>query len=105
MKKYRNVLSKIGLGKEYVFKSPHNQATFEISKRIWSSATDCDGAGGGAGKEGRLEDDESNPNLNPNANPNFFDHNSNSVVDPNSAEKICEVRGVFKAVRISVKSD
>ncbi|CAL5329855.1 unnamed protein product [Camellia sinensis] len=87
-KKYRNVLSRIGSGKEYVFKSPHNQATFEISKKIWSSATDRGGAGGGAGEEGGLEDNESNPNPNPNANPNLFDHNSNGVVDPNSSEKI-----------------
>ncbi|THG09644.1 probable transcription factor At3g04930 [Camellia sinensis] len=86
-KKYRNVLSKIGSGKEYVFKSPHDQATFEISKKIWSSAADRGGAGGGAGEEGGLEDDESNPNPNPNANPNLFDHNSNGVVDPNSSEK------------------
>ena len=69
-KKDRNVLNKIGSGKEYVFKSPHDQATFEISRKIWS--------GGG------LEDDEANPN--PNPNPNFFDHNNNGI-DANSSEK------------------
>ncbi|XP_010548762.1 PREDICTED: probable transcription factor At3g04930 [Tarenaya hassleriana] len=35
-KKYRNVMSKINSGKEVFFKSPHDQATFEISKKIWS---------------------------------------------------------------------
>ncbi|PSS10187.1 Transcription factor [Actinidia chinensis var. chinensis] len=75
-KKYRNVLNKIGSGKEYVFKSPHDQATFEISRKIWS--------GGG------LDDDEANPNSNsnsnPNPNPNFFDRNNNGI-DANSSER------------------
>ncbi|GKC47755.1 probable transcription factor, partial [Tanacetum coccineum] len=34
-KKYRNVVSKIASGKEYVFKSPHDQATFDIACMIW----------------------------------------------------------------------
>ncbi|GMI65252.1 hypothetical protein HRI_000194500 [Hibiscus trionum] len=36
-KKYRNVMSKISSGKDFSFKSPHDQATFEISSRIWSN--------------------------------------------------------------------
>ncbi|KAK1319914.1 Mediator-associated protein 1 [Acorus calamus] len=36
-KKYRNVLAKIEAGKEVAFKTPHDQATFEISRKIWSS--------------------------------------------------------------------
>ncbi|XP_052175454.1 probable transcription factor At3g04930 [Diospyros lotus] len=84
-KKYRNVMSKIGSGKDYVFKSPHDQATFEISKKIWSDAA-CRGgavaAAGGGGEEGGLEDEEPNPN----PNPNSFDHNINGV-DANSSEK------------------
>lgn len=35
-KKYRNVISKISSGKEFSFKSPHDQATFEISRKIWA---------------------------------------------------------------------
>ncbi|CAN8260417.1 unnamed protein product [Cochlearia groenlandica] len=35
-KKYRNVMSKISLGKEVFFKSPHDQSTFEISRKIWN---------------------------------------------------------------------
>lgn len=53
-KKYRNVLSKISSGKEYVFKTSHDQVTFEISKRIWGNV-------GGASRE--LEDDDGNGNL------------------------------------------
>ncbi|KAL0454624.1 UNVERIFIED_CONTAM: putative transcription factor [Sesamum latifolium] len=37
-KKYRNVINKFGTGKDYTFKSPHDQATFEISSKIWGSA-------------------------------------------------------------------
>lgn len=37
-KKYRNVVSKLASGKEYVFKSPHDQATFEIASKIWKDA-------------------------------------------------------------------
>ncbi|KAL6559294.1 hypothetical protein OROGR_004411 [Orobanche gracilis] len=36
-KKYRNVINKFGSGKDYTFKSPHEQATFEISSRIWGT--------------------------------------------------------------------
>ncbi|CAH8386152.1 unnamed protein product [Eruca vesicaria subsp. sativa] len=35
-KKYRNVMSKFGSGKEFFFKSPHDQSTFEISRKIWN---------------------------------------------------------------------
>ncbi|XP_074323966.1 putative transcription factor At5g28040 [Apium graveolens] len=54
-KKYRNVLSKISSGKEYVFKTSHDQLTFEISKKIWGNV-------GGVSRE--LDDDEGNVNLN-----------------------------------------
>nr|GEX05181.1 hypothetical protein [Tanacetum cinerariifolium] len=36
-KKYRNVVRKIASGKEFVFKSPHDQATFDISCKIWNN--------------------------------------------------------------------
>lgn len=39
-KKYRNIVSKINSGKDFSFKTPHDQATFEISSKIWS----CSGA-------------------------------------------------------------
>ncbi|KAJ0253823.1 transcription factor [Hirschfeldia incana] len=35
-KKYRNVMSKFGSGKEVVFKSAHDQTTFDISRKIWN---------------------------------------------------------------------
>ncbi|CAB4285165.1 unnamed protein product [Prunus armeniaca] len=61
-KKYRNVLNKIASGKEVSFKSPHDQATFEISRKIWSNI-------GRIGPEDNALDDE-DPSPNPN-NPNF----------------------------------
>ncbi|GER38421.1 DNA-binding storekeeper protein-relatedtranscriptional regulator [Striga asiatica] len=36
-KKYRNIINKFGSGKDYTFKSPHEQATFEISAKIWGN--------------------------------------------------------------------
>ncbi|CAJ1976209.1 unnamed protein product [Sphenostylis stenocarpa] len=64
-KKYRNVVSKISVGKEFSFKSPHDRATFEISQRIWSNTAPITGP--------VEDDDEINPNPNPypNPNPNF----------------------------------
>ncbi|XAR52502.1 hypothetical protein NMG60_11020622 [Bertholletia excelsa] len=79
-KKYRNVMNKIGSGKEYVFKSPHDQATFEISRKIWSGAAAVAGGAGG-GEEGGLEDDEANHN------PNSIDQNNNGIDVHNSDKK------------------
>ncbi|KAF7144335.1 hypothetical protein RHSIM_Rhsim05G0159700 [Rhododendron simsii] len=56
-KKYRNALSKMESGKEFVFKSPHDQAAFDISKKIWSN----DAVRGGGG----FDVDDSNPNPSP----------------------------------------
>ncbi|TKY52153.1 Mediator-associated protein 1 [Spatholobus suberectus] len=58
-KKFRNVLNKISSGKEFSFKSPHDRASFEISRRIWSNTAPITGP---------VEDDDE---INPNANPNF----------------------------------
>lgn len=87
-KKYRNVMNKMGSGKEYVFKSPHDQATFEISRKIWGGGGSGVGAsvrGGVVMEEGGFDDDDGNPNFsvnfieqspNPNfnLNPNGIDH-------------------------------
>ncbi|XP_057720840.1 probable transcription factor At3g04930 [Arachis stenosperma] len=62
-KKYRNVLNKIGSGKEFNFKSAHDQATFEISRKIWSNL--------GPVADNALDDDEINLNPIPNPNPNL----------------------------------
>ncbi|XP_010674885.2 probable transcription factor At5g28040 isoform X1 [Beta vulgaris subsp. vulgaris] len=60
-KKYRNVLSKMSSGKDFVFKSPHDQATFEISRKIWTNLS--------PNFRGVVEfdDDDQNPNPNPNS--------------------------------------
>ncbi|KAK7284274.1 hypothetical protein RJT34_19018 [Clitoria ternatea] len=64
-KKYRNVLNKIGSGKDFSFKSAHDQATFEISRKIWSNVAPIG--------DNSLEDDEINlnPTHNPNPTPNL----------------------------------
>lgn len=36
-KKYRNAAAKMGSGRGFVFKSPHDRASYEISRKIWSS--------------------------------------------------------------------
>lgn len=85
-KKYRNVVSKLSSGKDYIFKSPHDQATFEISKKIWSGAATIT-AGGSGGVGGEFDEDEGNPNpkLNFNiSNPVLNDHNINGGVDVNN---------------------
>ncbi|CAO2837122.1 unnamed protein product [Amaranthus hypochondriacus] len=59
-KKYRNVLSKMSSGKEFVFKSPHDQQTFEISRKIWTNLS--------PNFRGVAEFDDDDQNPNPNAN-------------------------------------
>jgi len=90
-KKYRNVVSKIDSGKEYVFKSPHDQATFEISRKIWSSPAGPITGAGGSGtvipvEDGGLDEDDGHPNLNLTPNPLLHDLNGNGF-DANSSEK------------------
>lgn len=65
-KKYRNVISKMSSGKDFVFKSPHDQATFELSRKIWSNISpNFRGVA-------EFDDDDQNPNPNPNpSNSNF----------------------------------
>ncbi|XP_004494676.1 probable transcription factor At3g04930 [Cicer arietinum] len=63
-KKYRNVLNKISSGKEFSFKTAHDQATFEISRKIWNNVAPIAG-------EIALDDDEINLNPSPKPNLNF----------------------------------
>ncbi|GLT95209.1 hypothetical protein SLE2022_129050 [Rubroshorea leprosula] len=59
-KKFRNVTTKISTGKDVSFKSPHDQATFEISRKIWSNELGKPGVGGV--EDNVLDDDEANVN-------------------------------------------
>ncbi|KAK6915465.1 GLABROUS1 enhancer-binding protein family [Dillenia turbinata] len=79
-KKYRNVLNRISSGKEFAFKTPHDQTTFEISRKIWSGL-------GSKIEENALEDDDPNPNPSPNTTPNIADHNNNGVSSVDLSEK------------------
>ncbi|XVF42123.1 hypothetical protein PTKIN_Ptkin01aG0334900 [Pterospermum kingtungense] len=66
-KKYKNVMSKMSSGKDFAFKSPHDQATFDISRKIWSNSV-------GKVEDNALDDDENhNNNYNNNANINSID--------------------------------
>lgn len=47
-KKYRNAMARVNSGKDLSFKTPHEQATFQISKKIWC---DIDGAAAGVEDE------------------------------------------------------
>ncbi|KAH1242255.1 putative transcription factor [Glycine max] len=79
-KKYRNVLNKICSDKEFSFKSTHDQATFEISRKIWSNVTPV--------VDNSLDDDEINPNRSPNPNLNFSPVIlKNETIFKNSTEK------------------
>ena len=81
-KKYRNVLNKISSGKDVSFKSPHDQSTFEISRKIWSNL----GQIGGPAEDNALDDEEINPS--PIPNPNFGHPTvKNEAIVWNSAEK------------------
>ncbi|KAJ8529423.1 hypothetical protein K7X08_036258 [Anisodus acutangulus] len=73
-KKYRTVMSKMGSGKEFVFKSSHDQVTFEISRKIWSNGGSYvrNSPGGSVGFSAPAEDgglDDEDAHLNPNPNP------------------------------------
>ncbi|KAK1400938.1 DNA-binding storekeeper protein-related transcriptional regulator [Heracleum sosnowskyi] len=96
-KKYRNVLSKIISGKEYVFKTNHDQLTFEISKKIWGNI-------GGV----ELDEDEGNGNLSLGHNLNVAftmdDVNNNiSNVDRNGDCSGVKVGKSRKRSRVNVK--
>lgn len=62
-KKYRTALQKFDSGKDFVFKSAHDQATFEISHKIW-------GSNGNSTPIGVPVDEEEEMSPNPNPNPN-----------------------------------
>lgn len=57
-KKYRNVMSRVSSGKDLVFKTPHDQSCFEISKKIWGAEAGGDVVVSGGG----VEEEDGNPN-------------------------------------------
>ncbi|XP_076894797.1 putative transcription factor At5g28040 [Bidens hawaiensis] len=74
-KKYRNVLSQISSGKGYVFKSPHDQSTFDLSCKIWNQTLATIPAG--------IDDEDfNNPSITP--KPKL---NGNEIDDPNYSQK------------------
>ncbi|VFQ61249.1 unnamed protein product [Cuscuta campestris] len=74
-KKYRTVASKMVDGKEYVFKSTHDQATFEISRKIWSNTDSAvRGTPTAAVDDGAYDDLDA---TNPSHTPNFLEQIAN----------------------------
>ncbi|PHU04609.1 hypothetical protein BC332_25431 [Capsicum chinense] len=80
-KKYRNVMSKMGSGKEFVFKSSHDQATFDISCKIWSNTAPIviRSSAPPPQEDGGFDDVDSHLNL----NANFIDYSPNINLNPN----------------------
>ncbi|KAI6692569.1 hypothetical protein NL676_020279 [Syzygium grande] len=77
-KKYRNVIGRMSSGKDFAFKSPHDQATFEISRRIWTNV-----AAAAPGSNNDPIDDEDDTVRNPNFNNHLFSTpNPNPFFDP-----------------------
>ncbi|WCJ20765.1 DNA-binding storekeeper protein-related transcriptional regulator [Euphorbia peplus] len=76
-KKFRNVLAKLSSGKDFSFKTLHDQATFEISRKIWTST------GKICGEDVHFDDED--PNSNP--NPHFSEAAEVKIDDPKSTPK------------------
>ncbi|KAL1211660.1 putative transcription factor [Cardamine amara subsp. amara] len=94
-KKYRNVMSKISSGKEVFFKSPHDQATFEISRKIWNQTGKIIGF-----EDNNVMDFEETNNHNTN-NGNYSTFNSPSS---NPTLEIDSENGVEKKLTMSSSS-
>ncbi|KAH0850149.1 hypothetical protein HID58_095732, partial [Brassica napus] len=90
-KKYRNVMSKISSGKEVFFKSPHDQSTFEISRKIWNQT----------GKIIGFEDNNAMDFEETNTNGNYF--NSPGGLNPSNVE-IDSENGVEKRLMMMSSS-
>ncbi|CDY50767.1 BnaAnng10740D [Brassica napus] len=90
-KKYRNVMSKISSGKEVFFKSPHDQSTFEISRKIWNQT----------GKIIGFEDNNAMDFEETNTNGNYF--NSPGGLNPSNVE-IDSENGVERRLMMSSSS-
>ncbi|KAG2694979.1 hypothetical protein I3760_08G169400 [Carya illinoinensis] len=82
-KKYRNVLEKINSDKEFSYKSMHDQATFEISCKIWGDTRPMGKLGV---EENTLDDDDDQPS------PTTFNHLNLVDVKVESEEVLSDLR-------------
>lgn len=120
-KKYRTVMSKMTSGKDFAFKSAHDQLTFEISSKIWSrgGSYDRSSPGGSVGFSAQQEDggfdDEDHLNPTPNPNPNSdsiviyhspkFNLNSNpNGIDIKTARSRIRSSPAPKAIKVEQQS-
>ncbi|KAG6437496.1 hypothetical protein SASPL_102414 [Salvia splendens] len=101
-KKYRNVIGKFGTGKDHAFKTPHEQATFEISSKIWGN-TAVNGAAAYRAAPVPIDDDDDSLN-NPNFN-NFVDCQSPNLngIDINAKTPRSRKRNRVGAVKLEEK--
>ncbi|CAM8902002.1 unnamed protein product [Rhodiola kirilowii] len=92
-RKYRNVLNRTSAGKEISFKSPHDQATYEISRKIWSDLISTKDGGAGIDDEDTAPVPiHAPPNLSPSPNYNFFNPISIPPVHHNHMNGIFDER-------------
>ncbi|XP_010463980.1 PREDICTED: probable transcription factor At3g04930 [Camelina sativa] len=94
-KKYRNVMSKISSGKEVFFKSPHDQSTFEISRKIWNQTGKIIGF-----EDNNVMDFDETNNHNHSTNGNYSTFNSPSSNNP----ELDSENGVEKKLTMSSSS-
>ncbi|KAK4751147.1 hypothetical protein SAY87_004629 [Trapa incisa] len=93
-KKYRNVVNKISSGKDVSFKSSHDRATFEISRKIWTNIT----ASRGPHVDALDDDDDNNDNNNSfSINPSFTNPSPN-FNSPNPNPSSNSTRPVYDAI-------
>ncbi|KAL3631721.1 hypothetical protein CASFOL_024705 [Castilleja foliolosa] len=101
-KKYRNVINKFGSGKDYAFKSPHDQITFEISSKIWGTPPANVNASPAFPAIAPAPIEEDDDDLN---NPNFADCQSPKLngIDINSNSKTPRPRKRSRAGVVKVE--
>ncbi|XP_051115824.1 probable transcription factor At3g04930 [Andrographis paniculata] len=100
-KKYRNVINKFGAGKDYAFKSPHEQTTFEISAKIWGNAgVNFNGAPAFRGFPAPIDEDDEESHI-----PHFIDCQSPNPngIDVNSKTPRSRKRSRPGAVKLEEK--
>lgn len=98
-KKYRNVMSKISSGKEVFFKSPHDQATFDISRKIWNQTGKIIGF-----EDNNVMDVEETNHVNNNNGSSGFNANVDVDLDNGLEKKLTMSRKRSRSMKINLLS-
>ncbi|KAI3905376.1 hypothetical protein MKX01_040067 [Papaver californicum] len=91
-KKYRNVVARVNSGKDFNFKTPHDQTTFEISRKIWSGSHNCSNIV----DETLVIMEDDNTNNNNNESTGNAENKTNVCVNGND-EKVSRVMGAVSS--------